>query len=118
MTIDSPDDLSSVASTLKRNLYAVAAIASEVSGPSNSNVTCEELCEEIHKFTLEDINGGDGGDSDANGEEVEVHDFGTDFDIENSFDSNDEGGIKAKPKAMRTGGTVEIGELDIRFYWE
>jgi len=32
-----------------------------------------------------------------------------------SVDSNDEGSIKAKPKVMRTGGTVEIGELDIRF---
>ena len=81
-------------------------------------MTCEELWVEIHKLTLEGINGGDGGDSDANGEGVEVHDFETGLDIENSVDSNDEGGIKAKLKAMRTGGTVEIGELDIRFYWE
>jgi len=48
---------------------------SEVSGPSHSNMSCEELCEEIDKLTLEDINGGDGGDSDVEGEEVEAHDF-------------------------------------------
>jgi len=70
MTIGSPDGLSSVASTLTRNSSAVAANVSEVSGPSYSKVSCEELCEEINKLTLEDINGGDGGDSDIEGEEV------------------------------------------------
>ena len=89
---------------------------SEVSGPSHSNMSCEELCEEIDKLTLEDINGGNDGDSDVEGEEVEVYDFVSnseaDFDVENSVDSNDEGSIKATLKMMRPGGTVEIGELD------
>jgi len=114
MTIGSPDGLSSVASTLTRNSYAVAANVSEVSGPSHSNVSFEELCEEIEKLSLEDMNGGDGGDSDVEGEEVEVHDFvNKDLDVENSVDFNEEGNIKAKLKVMRTGGTVEIAELDI-----
>ena len=86
MIIGSPDGLSSVASTLTRNLYAVAANVSEVSGSSHTNVSCEELCEEIDKLTLEDINGGDDGDSDVEGEEVEVYDFVSnseaDFDVQ------------------------------------
>jgi len=57
IAIGSPDGLSSVASTLTRNSSAVAANVSEVPGPSYSNVSCEELCEEIDKLTLEDING-------------------------------------------------------------
>ena len=96
-------------------MYAVAANASEVSGPSHTNVSCEELCEEIDKLTLEDINGGNDGDSDVEGEEVEVYDFVSNSEAISmySVDSNDEGSIKAKLKVMRTGGTVEIGELDI-----
>ena len=114
MTIGSPDGLSSVASTLTRNLYAVAANASEVSGSSHTNVSCEELCEEIDKLTLEDINGGNDGDSDVEGEEVEVYDFVSNSEAISmySVDSNDEGSIKATLKMMRPGGTVEIGELD------
>eukprot|EP00815_Leptocylindrus_aporus_P001787 CAMPEP_0116062820 /NCGR_PEP_ID=MMETSP0322-20121206/8013_1 /TAXON_ID=163516 /ORGANISM="Leptocylindrus danicus var. apora, Strain B651" /LENGTH=115 /DNA_ID=CAMNT_0003548253 /DNA_START=91 /DNA_END=435 /DNA_ORIENTATION=+ len=102
MTIGSPGGLSSVASTLTRNSYAV-----EVSGISQSNVSFENLCEEIEKLSLEDMNGGDGGDSDVEGEEVEVHDFvNKDLDVESSVDFNEEGNIKAKLKVMRTGGTV------------
>ena len=109
MTIGSPGGLSSVASTLTRNSYAV-----EVSGISQSNVSFENLCEEIEKLSLEDMNGGDGGDSDVEGEEVEVHDFvNKDLDVESSVDFNEEGNIKAKLKVMRTGGTVQIAELDI-----
>ena len=81
----------------------------------SSSCNNQELVSEIERLNLEDLEGGDGGDSDVEGEEVDVHKFVSnsekDFGTEDSVEAQDEGEVKVLLKLMGTGGTQELGEL-------
>eukprot|EP00521_Asterionellopsis_glacialis_P000227 CAMPEP_0195249198 /NCGR_PEP_ID=MMETSP0706-20130129/1978_1 /TAXON_ID=33640 /ORGANISM="Asterionellopsis glacialis, Strain CCMP134" /LENGTH=359 /DNA_ID=CAMNT_0040300965 /DNA_START=20 /DNA_END=1102 /DNA_ORIENTATION=+ len=105
------DNASATATVTKSASSAVAD-----SSIAATSKTSDALGSEIVNLELEDVEGGDSGDSDVEGEEVEFHDetvknSETDFDVEDSTEAEDEGDLKAMLKSTSTGGTEQTGEL-------
>lgn len=86
--------------------------ASNDGAPADTINSIQDL---IRNLDLEDEKGGDGGDSDVEGEEVNnhvvVHNKDMDFDVEASTEVDDDGELKAMVKMTRAGGTEVICEL-------
>ena len=105
--------------TIVSNLTQPAVNAAGVSQDTAVTLDEEGLLQAIVKLTLMDKEGGDGGDSDEEGEEIECHggyifeQNDTDSSVEQAVVPEKEGKVKGLLKITATGTTEFIGEMGL-----
>ena len=111
----------SPSSSIVFNLTSVSGIDASINTSSLSEVAVSEIHSLIQRLELEDKDGGDGGDSDIEGEEVRCHairkSFESEPDVEDAIQGEEFGAEVGGPKRSRmlkltaTGSTEIIGEV-------